>query len=235
MRHLLFIIVQLGRTLLLYHNYTMLPMYSSHSQQCCQFGFFQLFVFLFWKNAKRTLAFFGELDFLCKFGRFKDDFGGFLGTGRFLDTVYGHRMIHFYWKLCTRFILFCFAVSWFYIFSFRLLFSKTKRLVKFINGVSLILFMHEICMYCLLKVRLGILKVSLCVYHVLGFFGFVWFDFLRVDLAFFAYDYLATLIHSRLSRSVESTTDKSCCSAFVGIKTLWNPTFYYLVKPDEAK
>ena len=110
---------------------------------------FSTLCFFILEKCQRNFGFFGQLDFLCKFGRFKDDFGGFLGTGRFLDTVYGHRMIHFYWKLCTRFILFCFAVSWFYIFSFRLLFSKTKRLVKFINGVSLILFMHEICMYCL--------------------------------------------------------------------------------------
>jgi len=34
LRHVLFIVVQLRRTLLLHHSYTILPMYSSHSQ-CC--------------------------------------------------------------------------------------------------------------------------------------------------------------------------------------------------------
>jgi len=47
--------------------------------------------------------------------------------------------------------------------------------------------------YCLLKERLGILKVLLRIYLVFGFFGAIW-HFWRVDLAFFAYDYLATLI-----------------------------------------
>jgi len=85
--------------------------------QCCQVGFFgpnlsflaffqllRLF-FIFEKKPKKIwlfLAFFGQLDFLCRFGRFKDDFGRFLGTGRFLSTVSGHRMVNFYWKLCTR-------------------------------------------------------------------------------------------------------------------------------------
>jgi len=41
--------------------------------------------------------------------RFKDDFGRFLGTGRFLDTVSGHRMINFHYKLCTRIYKFLFC------------------------------------------------------------------------------------------------------------------------------
>ena len=33
-------------------------------------------------------------------------------TGRFLDTVYGHRMIHFIGNTARAFIIFCFAVSY---------------------------------------------------------------------------------------------------------------------------
>jgi len=64
--------------------------------------------------------------------------------------------------------------------------------------------MHKICVYCLLKARPGVLKVSLCIYLVFGFFRcYLAFFF---DLAVFAYDYLVTLssLHkrgrSRLSR-----------------------------------
>jgi len=38
---------------------------------------------------------------------------GFLGNGRFLDTVSGHIMINFHWKLCTRtynFLFCCFML-----------------------------------------------------------------------------------------------------------------------------
>jgi len=53
--------------------------------------------------------------------------------------------------------------------------------------------MYKICEYCLLKARSGVLKASLCIYLLFGFFGAIWL-FLRVDLAFFAYEYLATLM-----------------------------------------
>jgi len=59
---------------------------------------------------------FGELDFLCRFGRFKDDFGRFLVTGRFVDTVSGHRMMNFVWKLWTRIYNFLFCL--FHVFRF---------------------------------------------------------------------------------------------------------------------
>jgi len=39
---------------------------------------------------------------------------------------------------------------------------------------------------------LAVLEVSLYIYHVFGFWCYL--DFSRVDLAFFAYDYLATLV-----------------------------------------
>ena len=76
------------------------------SVQGCQFGYFEaefvifgLFSTLlaFFIFEKRTnLAFFGHSDFLCRFGKFNDDFGRFLGTGRFLNTASGHRMINFH-------------------------------------------------------------------------------------------------------------------------------------------
>jgi len=62
----------------------------------------------------------------------------------------------------------------------------------FINGVSFILFMYKICKLCLSKARLGVLKVLSFIYRVFGFFR-CYLAFLKVDLAFFAYDYLATL------------------------------------------
>jgi len=46
--------------------------------------------------------------------------------------------------------------------------------------------------YCLLKARLGVSKVSLCIYLVFAFIGAIWL-FSRVVLAFFAYNYLLTL------------------------------------------
>jgi len=78
------------------------------------FGVFQLlWLFLLLKKVQITFGFFDNLDFLCRFCRFTFDFGRFLGTGRFLDTVSGHRMLNFYWKLCTRiynFSFFCFML-----------------------------------------------------------------------------------------------------------------------------
>jgi len=56
--------------------------------------------------------------------------------------------------------------------------------------------MYQICIYCLLKGYLGVLKVS-CIYLVFGFFGAICL-LLRVDLAFFAYDYVATLVTFRV-------------------------------------
>jgi len=71
-------------------------------------------------------------------------FGIFLGTGRFLDTAFGHRMIHFYWKHRTR-------INNFWFCSFRLLFSKTKVSRSLWNVVSFIPFMCIICIYRLKK------------------------------------------------------------------------------------
>jgi len=76
--------------------------------------------------------------------------------------------------------------------TFSLHLSKNKSLEKLINGVSFIFSMYKIYIYCLLKERLGILKVSLCVYLGFGFCGAIWL-FQRVDLAFFSDDCLTTL------------------------------------------
>jgi len=55
-------------------------------------AFFQLFwLFYFWNIYFLTLnelAFFGQLNFLCRFGKLKDDFGRFWGTGRFIYTLF---------------------------------------------------------------------------------------------------------------------------------------------------
>jgi len=44
------------------------------------------------------------------------------------------------------------------------------------------------------KARMGVLKMSVCIYLVLYLAFLVLFVFFKVDLAFFAYDYLATLV-----------------------------------------
>jgi len=57
-------------------------------------AFFKFFKILK-KGQKMKFCFFGQLDFVCCFRRFKDDFGRCLGTVRFLDTIFVHRIIHF--------------------------------------------------------------------------------------------------------------------------------------------
>ena len=126
------------------------PRATAMCEQGCQFGFFaaksvifDLFCnsfgfFYFWKKAKWNLTFFGlfgELDFLCRFSRLKDDFGRFLATGRFLDTVSGHRMIKFHWKFCT--IIYNFLFCLFHAFRFAVSIQATpqqsKSLEKFLK------------------------------------------------------------------------------------------------------
>jgi len=51
--------------------------------------------------------------------------------------------------------------------------------------------------YCLSKARLGVLNVLLCISRVFSFFRW-YLAFLRVDLAFFAYSYLATLMYNNI-------------------------------------
>ena len=93
------------------------------------FGLFSTpLAFLFLKKGQMKFGFFwpfGELDFLCRFRRLKDDFGRFLGTGRFLDTVSGHRMINFHWKFCT--IIYNFLFCLFHAFRFAVSIQATLQ------------------------------------------------------------------------------------------------------------
>jgi len=93
-----------------------LPVWFCWGQICNFWTFFNSFgsFFVFKKRPNEILLFlavFGEFDFLCRFGRFYEDIGWFLGTGRFLDTNSGYRMINFQWKLCTGIYNLGFAVS----------------------------------------------------------------------------------------------------------------------------
>jgi len=134
------------------------------------FNIFGFFIF----EKKPNEIFLWPIRFFCRIGRFKDDVVKFLVPGRFLDIVYGHRMINFYWKLCTRIynFLFCFSCSFrFTLSGYSSARPKVSRSLLKEWPVSFILFMYKICIYCLLKARLGVLKVSLCIYLVFGFFG----------------------------------------------------------------
>jgi len=83
-------------------------------------------------------------------------------------------------------IICSFAVSCFQFCNFRLLFSKTKSFEKFSKCSELYSFMYILCIYWLLIARLGVLKLSLCICFVFGFFGAIWL-LSRVDLALFCF------------------------------------------------
>ena len=80
---------------------------------------------------------------------------------------------------------------------FQVTLQQNQKLQEVRYGVIFILFMYKIFKYCLSKARLRVLKVLLCVYRVFGFFRCC-LAFLRVDLAFSAYDYLVTLVWNHL-------------------------------------
>jgi len=67
------------------------------------FGFFSTplacWLSFIFEKGQMKFGFFGLLDFLCRFDGFKDGFWQISGTGKFLDTIFGHRMINFCWKL----------------------------------------------------------------------------------------------------------------------------------------
>ena len=96
---------------------TGLPVWLFWGQISNFWSFFNSFgFFLCLKKGQMKFGFFGlfwRIRFLWRFGRFKGDFGRFLGTGIFLDSVSGHRMINVNWKLCTRIYNFSFAISCF--------------------------------------------------------------------------------------------------------------------------
>jgi len=58
--------------------------------------FKHLWLFLFFEKGQVKFDDFGQLNFYADSADLKDDFVRFLGTGSFLDTVYGRRMINFY-------------------------------------------------------------------------------------------------------------------------------------------
>ena len=175
-------------------------------QQVCQFGLFEakfvifgLFqlLWLFWFLKKGQikfgfLAFFGELDFLCRFGTFKDDLGRFLGTGRFLDTVSGHRMINFHWKLCARICNFLFCL----LHAFRFAVSGYSSAKP---KVSRSLLVEWASFFYVKNMRIFPFKSAFgCFRGAVVNLSCFWCDlaFLSVDLAVFACDYLATLADS---------------------------------------
>jgi len=67
--------------------------------------FKRLWLFLFFKKGQIKFGVFGQLNFYADSADLKDDFVKFLGTGSFLDTVYGRKMINFYHflVLCASF------------------------------------------------------------------------------------------------------------------------------------
>jgi len=77
--------------------------------QICNFCLFELFwIFLLFEKGQMNYFWpFLTNSIFFRFGRLKDDFS------RYLATVSGHRMIHFYWKLCTT--IFGFAVSGYFL------------------------------------------------------------------------------------------------------------------------
>ena len=77
--------------------------------------------------------------------------------------------------------------------------------------MSFIRFMYKYVRNILSNEHLGDLKMSLCICRVFGFFGAIWL-FLRVDLAFSAYDYQATLM--QVMHTAEVITDPECRSKF---------------------
>ena len=170
----------------------MLPVWLFLGQNCNYWLFFNSFGFLFLKKGS-----FWPIGFLCRFGRFKDGFGRFLGTGRFLDTAYGHRMTNFYWKLCTR--IYNFFVLLFHAFGFADSgYSSARPTVSRSLLMEWALFFFCIKYVCIaLKSAFGCSKGVLCIYLVFGFM--VLFGVLRVDLAFYPYNYLATLVSCEIS------------------------------------
>jgi len=74
-----------------------------------------------------------SIQIFWRFDGFKHDFGRFLDTSRYMDTVFGHRMIKFYCKLFTRILCFLGLLFQITLF-FRLL--KTKVPESSINEIS---------------------------------------------------------------------------------------------------
>jgi len=144
-------------------------------------AFFQLKLFLFLIKGRLEFGFFWPIRFFMSIWQIKDDFSRYLGTGKFLETVSGHTMINFYWKLCTRIHNFLFCCFMLLGLQFQVTLQQDQSFENLINGVSFILFMYKIFIYCLSKARLGVLKVSSCIYLVFGLFCY-YLALFRIDL-----------------------------------------------------
>ena len=107
-------------------------------------------------------------------------------------------MINFHWKLCTRicnFLLCLFHAFRFAIWGYYSAKSKVSRSLLMEWALYFLCKKMRILPF---KSTFGCFKDVVVYYLVFGFFGAILL-FLRVYLAFFAYDYLATLLRRRRS------------------------------------
>ena len=123
----------------------------------------------------------------------------FWALADFETLISGHSMIHFQWKLCTRiynFLFCCFMLMLIHRFAVSGYSSaKPKGLrSRLVEWALFFLCINKICKLCLSKGRLAwVFWRCRCVHIVYLAFSVLFLAFLRVDLAFFADDYLATL------------------------------------------
>ena len=90
------------------------------------------------------------------------------GHWQILDSISGHILKNVVGNSAQEFLISCFVVSCFWVYSFRLSSSKAKRFEKFSNGVGFILFMHEICTYFLFQ------SVLVCFKRVVLYLSCIW-------------------------------------------------------------
>ena len=83
---------------------------------------------------------------ILEFGRGASNQAVALGITRPLHAT--DRMINFYWKLCTRLYNFLFCCFMILGLQFQITLQKDQKFRE-VYGVSFILFMYEICIYCL--------------------------------------------------------------------------------------
>jgi len=71
------------------------------------------------------------------------------------------------------------------------------------------------------KSAFDVLKVSWCIYPVCGFFGAIFFGFFMVNLAIFAYEYLATLMRMTSPLVICPLRHTYCIFTIVVIMNWW--------------
>ena len=110
--------------------------------------------------------------------------------GRFLDSISGvwTQLNFFYWKLCTSIYNFLFCCFNFVAFRFTVSgYSSARRKV-----LRNLLMEWDLFFLYIKYVDIAFLKAHLCFKGVVSYLCCIW-HFSKVDLAFFACDYLATL------------------------------------------